>query len=80
MYGGPAVADWEYGEPSLAARRMEGQPTLTARCWAIERQDGFFAANRCRRVCNDWPLVAALLLVLSLIAASRRVASNLTGM
>jgi hypothetical protein len=32
-----------------------------------ERQEGFFAANQCRRVCNDWPLVAALLLVLPLI-------------
>jgi hypothetical protein len=30
-------------------------------------QEGFFAANQCRRVCNDWPLVAALLLVLPLI-------------
>ena len=29
-----------------------------------ERQEGFFAANQCRRVCNDGPLVAALLLVL----------------
>jgi two-component system, NtrC family, sensor kinase len=34
-----------------------------------ERREGFFAANECRRVCNDWPLVAALLLVLSLIVA-----------
>jgi hypothetical protein len=34
-----------------------------------ERADGFFAPNQCRRVCNDWPLVAALLLVLSLIVA-----------
>ena len=34
-----------------------------------ERQEGFFAANQCRRVCNDWPLVAALLLVLSLVVA-----------
>ena len=24
---GPAPADWEHGEPSLAARRVEGQPT-----------------------------------------------------
>jgi hypothetical protein len=32
-----------------------------------ERQEGLFAANQCRRVCNDWPLVAALLLVLPLI-------------
>src|SRR5262245_27066895 len=34
-----------------------------------ERQEGFFAANQRRRVCNDWPLVAALLLVLPLVAA-----------
>ena len=34
-----------------------------------ERQEGFFAANQRRRVCNDWPLVATLLLVLSLIVA-----------
>ena len=27
MYGGPAAADWEHGEPPLAARRVEGQPT-----------------------------------------------------
>jgi hypothetical protein len=26
-----------------------------------ERQEGFFAANECRRLWNDWPLVAALL-------------------
>ena len=32
-----------------------------------ERQEGFFVANQCRRVCNHWPLVAALLLVLSLV-------------
>jgi hypothetical protein len=30
-----------------------------------ERQEGFFAANQRRRVCNDRPLVAAALLVLS---------------
>ena len=35
-----------------------------------ERQERFFAANQCRRVWNDWPLVAALLLVLSLIVNS----------
>jgi hypothetical protein len=34
-----------------------------------ERREGFFAANQRRRVCNDWPLVAASLLVLSLIVA-----------
>jgi hypothetical protein len=34
-----------------------------------ERQEGLFAANQCRRVCNDRPWVAALLLVLSLIVA-----------
>ena len=34
-----------------------------------ERRERFFAANQRRRVCNDWPLVAALLLVLSLIVA-----------
>ena len=31
-----------------------------------------FAANQCRCVCNDWPLVAASLLVLSLIVTQRR--------
>ena len=36
-----------------------------------ERQEGFLVANKCRRVCNEWPLVAALLLVLSLIVAAR---------
>jgi class 3 adenylate cyclase len=34
-----------------------------------EREERFFAANQCRRVCNDRPLVAAVLLVLSLIVA-----------
>jgi predicted ATPase len=34
-----------------------------------ERRERFFAANQCRRLCNNWPLVAALLLVLSLIVA-----------
>ena len=34
-----------------------------------ERREGFFAPNQCRCVCNDWSLVAALLLVLSLIVA-----------
>ena len=34
-----------------------------------ERQAGFFAANQRRCVCNDWPLVATLPLVLSLIVA-----------
>jgi hypothetical protein len=38
-----------------------------------ERREGFFAANQCRRVRNDWPLVAALLLVLSLVVASETV-------
>ena len=38
-----------------------------------ERQERFFAANQCRRVCNDWPLVAALLLVLSLIVVGETV-------
>ena len=33
---------------------------------------GFFAANQRRRLCNDWPLVAAVLLVLSLIVARAR--------
>ena len=37
-----------------------------------ERQEGFFAANQCRRLWNDRPLVAALLLVLSLIVTRRR--------
>jgi hypothetical protein len=37
-----------------------------------ERQEGFFAANQCRRLCNDWPLVAALLLVLSLVVTTAR--------
>jgi uncharacterized membrane protein YecN with MAPEG domain len=37
-----------------------------------QRQEGFFAANQCRRVCNDWPLVAAVLLVLSLIVMRAR--------
>jgi hypothetical protein len=34
-----------------------------------ERREGLFVANKCRRLCNDGPLVAALLLVLSLIVA-----------
>jgi hypothetical protein len=29
-----------------------------------KRQEGFFAANQCRRLWNYWPFVAALLLVL----------------
>jgi hypothetical protein len=37
-----------------------------------ERQEGFFAADERRRVCNDWPVVAALLLVLSLVATKVR--------
>jgi hypothetical protein len=36
-----------------------------------EREERLFAPNQCRRVCNDWPLVAALLLVLSLMMAAR---------
>jgi hypothetical protein len=36
-----------------------------------ERQEGFLVANKGRRVCNEWPLVAALLLVLSLIVGAR---------
>ena len=32
-----------------------------------EREEGFFAANQCRHVCDDWALVAAILLVLPLI-------------
>ena len=43
-----------------------------------ERQEGFFAANQCRRVCNDWPLVAASLLVLSLIGLGTRCRNGLT--
>ena len=35
-----------------------------------ERQEGFFAANQRRRVCNDWPLVAPSLLVLPLIVGT----------
>ena len=35
-----------------------------------ERQEGFLVANKCRRVCNDRPQVAASLLVLSLITAA----------
>ena len=31
----------------------------------------FLLQNKCRRVCNEWPLVAALLSVLSLIVAAR---------
>ena len=31
----------------------------------------FFAANQCRRVCNDWALVAPLLLVLPIVATRR---------
>ena len=36
-----------------------------------ERQEGLFAANQCRRVCNDWPLVAPSLLVLPPIVTRR---------
>src|ERR1700735_3357618 len=36
-----------------------------------ERQEGLFATNQRRRVCNDWPLVAALLLVLPPIVTRR---------
>ena len=32
-----------------------------------ERQEGFLVANQCRSVCNDRPLVAASILVLSLV-------------
>jgi hypothetical protein len=37
-----------------------------------KRQKRLFAANQCRRVCYDRPLVVASLLVLSLIAAASR--------
>ena len=40
-----------------------------------ERQEGFFAANQCRRLCNDWPLVAPSLLVLPPVV-TRRLASR----
>ena len=36
-----------------------------------ERQEGFLAANQRRRVCKDWPLVAASLLVLPPIVTRR---------
>ena len=32
-----------------------------------EREEELFGANQCGRVCNDWPLVGALILVLPLI-------------
>jgi hypothetical protein len=35
-----------------------------------ERQEGFLAANQCGRLRDDWPLVAALLLVLSLVVST----------
>jgi hypothetical protein len=42
-------------------------------------KEGFFAANERRRVCNDWPLVATLLLVLPLIIAARNSALQLAS-
>ena len=58
--------------PEYAATSLGGVP-CGVQDRVRERQEGFFAANQCRRVCNDWPLVAALLLVLSLVVASETV-------
>ena len=41
-----------------------------------ERQKGFPAANQRRRVCNDRPLVASVLLVLSLVEAVLHASSD----